>query len=345
MLLSKEETKQQTRNLWKDCFNDTDDFLDIYFEDKYTDERNLTVRQDGRVIAAMQLLPYRFTFYGSVLHAGYISGLCVQPEFRRSGKASQLIREAHRELFRQGGTLSFLIPGSESLRQFYEKPEHGAFWTSTFRKDVVLNDNGSEDARIEIRRPDYWADDLYVYYKRNLKGDFVFRPSPEDFYAALSTCDLENGYILVAYRKRRVAGLCLAVPETGQVVRVRSILADGEVVRNMLLRHLKTLSGATQVRVRMPSPGALKGVEPYAMARVVSVPKFLGAVLRACPDFQIHIGVDGDLDIPENNGYYIIENGRLGVTDSKPDSIITPGGLAAMFLGAHPTNVEMMLDE
>ena len=79
MLLSPNEIKEQTRQLWRTCFNDTEDFMDIYFSDKYTDESNLTVRHNGQVVSAMQLLPYRITFYGTVQHAGYISGLATLP--------------------------------------------------------------------------------------------------------------------------------------------------------------------------------------------------------------------------------------------------------------------------
>ena len=51
------------------------------------------------------------------------------------------------------------------------------------------------------------------------------------------------------------------------------------------------------------------------------------------------------MHIPENNGYYIIEDGKLRITDRQPDTVVTPGGLAALFLSAQPTYVEMMLDE
>ena len=65
MLLSQEEIKQQTRELWRNNFSHSDEFLDIYFDEKYADENNLTIRHDGNVVASMQLLPYRYTFYHS----------------------------------------------------------------------------------------------------------------------------------------------------------------------------------------------------------------------------------------------------------------------------------------
>ena len=84
---------------------------------------------------------------------------------------------------------------------------------------------------------------------------------------------------------------------------------------------------------------------PYAMARVINVPRFLANIAHRNPGFQLHIGVDGDLDIPENNGWYMVENGRVRLTDVKPDSIITPGGLAAMFMAAQPMVMDLLLDE
>ena len=91
MLLSQEEIKQQTRELWRNNFSHSDEFLDIYFDEKYADENNLTIRHDGNVVASMQLLPYRYTFYGTVLRAGYLNGLCTDKNFRNRGYASNLI--------------------------------------------------------------------------------------------------------------------------------------------------------------------------------------------------------------------------------------------------------------
>ena len=36
MLLTPNEIKEQTRDLWRICFDDSEEFMDIYFQDKYT---------------------------------------------------------------------------------------------------------------------------------------------------------------------------------------------------------------------------------------------------------------------------------------------------------------------
>lgn len=345
MLLTPDERKAQTRQLWRTCFDDSEDFLDIYFEEKYTDERNLTLQPNGAVAAALQLLPYRMTFYGRGLHAGYISGLAVQPEERDKGLAAKLLRQAHQELYKQGGVFSFLIPSSDELRHFYERPEHGAYWTSTFRQEVELTIDEATDDRVEVTQPDEWGTDLYVFYHTYAAFDFMLHPSEQDFFAAVETCDLDGGYVLVARRKRRIVGLCLAAPEADGRLVVRSLLVMNNGVKAAFIARLKALAGVDKVYVRVPSPGGAKTARPYAMARVINVERLLRTVLRVHPDFQLHIGVDGDLDIPTNNGFYLLRDGQLTITDLRPDTIVTPGGLAAMFLGAQPTYVEMMLDE
>ena len=81
------------------------------------------------------------------------------------------------------------------------------------------------------------------------------------------------------------------------------------------------------------------------MARVINVPLFLTAIARPNPVFQLHLGIEGDVDIPENNGWYIVENGRVRRTDIKPDNVVTPGGLVAMFMAAQPIVMDLLLDE
>lgn len=346
MLFTPEELKQQSRELWKTCFHDSDEFLDIYFEEKYRHDRNVALRRDGAVVAAAHLLPYRMTFYGSVLHAGYVSGLCVHPAHRGRGLAREILHRCHRDLYRRGGAVSFLIPGSEDLRHFYEEERHSAYWTATYRGEVAHSAPASAAAGVQVERPDEWADELYVYYRRHaaVVGGFMLHPSADDFFAALALCDLENGYVLTARRGRRIAGLCLAAREADGRLFVSSWRFDDEAVRDSFVGYLCRAEGVSEVFVRPPVPGTADGARPYAMARVVNVDRFLRAVLRAHPDFELRIGVGGDADIPENNGYYVLADGRLSLTDERPEQVVTPGGLAALLLGALPFGVEMMLD-
>ena len=321
MLLTPEELKQQTRELWRTCFpTDSEEFLDIYFEDKYTDASNITRREGTQVIAAGQLLPYSMNFYGSTVHTGYFS--------------------------EQGGVLSFLIPGNEELRHFYERPQHGAFWTSTFRAEVELTSTGKEDTHIVIEEPEEWGENLYVYYQQRCRTyPFIFKSSLNDFFASLEACDLEEGFVLVARNKARIVGLCWGVRESDGRFMLRDIVVSDHRVQNLFVTHLCRKYAVDHVYDRGACAGAIKGAQPYAMARVVNVVKFFKTILLQHPGFELSVGIEGDLDVPENNGYYMLRGGEVFIVEERPSQIITPGGLAAMFLGSQPVIVRNMLDE
>lgn len=345
MLFTDEEIKLQTRELWRTCFHDSEDFLDIYFGEKYTPTSNVTCRPDGRVVAAAQFLPYRMSLYGNVAHAGYVSGLATSPESRGRGLASQVLREGHRRLYRQGAALSFLIPGSPELRRFYENPRHGAYWTASYRVEEPLCAEGG-DPSVEITSAEEWGYDLYAFFRRAVsRCPFALLPAENDFFAALSACDLEGGQMLVARRRRKLAGFCLAAPRPGGGCLVRELAVDSGSVRAAFIAALERTFGAGKVVAWRPVSGEAAGALPYAMARVVHVERFLKAVLQRHPNLTLQIGVDGDLDIPENNGYYSLAGGKVSLVPERPDTVVTPGGLAAMFLAAHPLHLPMMLDE
>lgn len=345
-ILNDEEIKQQTRQLRKVCLGETDDFLDIFFEEKYTPACNLTQRFNARLTAACQLLPYRFTFFGSVLHAGFVTGLCTAPSHRRQGLAARLLREAHRRLYKQGGAVSFLLPADEEQRHFFEEERHGAYWTATFRHEVELDAGEESDDGIRVTEPDEWGRELFVFFQKNTRDiPFMLHPAEGDFFAALRLCDATGGRVLVARRGGHVCGIALVAAESNGQLIVRDMLADGDAARNALLRAAQGGSPSARLTGQLWCPGSTKGAKPYAMARVTNVMRFLECVVRAYPGFQLHIGVDHDFDIPENNGYYHVADGRVALTDERPDNIVTPGGLAAMLLGANPVMVRMMLDE
>ena len=74
-LLTPDETLRQTRELWRTCFSDSEAFMDLYFSRKYTAESNVFITRGDQVVAALQAFVYPMNFYGTVVRAGYLSGV------------------------------------------------------------------------------------------------------------------------------------------------------------------------------------------------------------------------------------------------------------------------------
>ncbi|MDR2011173.1 MAG: GNAT family N-acetyltransferase [Bacteroidales bacterium] len=114
-----QNTSIEVRRMWKTCFNDPDEFLDIYFHEKYKNENTLLWIEDGQVVASIQILPYIFTFCNIEIPVGYISGACTLPEYRNRGYMSKLLLASFDVMRQRNIPLSVLIPAEDWLYGYY----------------------------------------------------------------------------------------------------------------------------------------------------------------------------------------------------------------------------------
>ena len=81
------DKKQQIVNLWRTCFGDSEAFISLYFDRVYKDENAMTIEKDGKIVSALQIVPYTMTYLGTEISVAYISrGLCGNSCKRHSRK-------------------------------------------------------------------------------------------------------------------------------------------------------------------------------------------------------------------------------------------------------------------
>ena len=118
---AEENDKEQVRQMWKICFNDTEEFMDIYFSEKYRNENTLIYFENNNPVASLQMLLYLFSFYGVVIPVAYISGACTLPQFREKGYMNELLVKSFEVMKRRNIPLSLLNPADKKLRSYYKK--------------------------------------------------------------------------------------------------------------------------------------------------------------------------------------------------------------------------------
>ena len=111
--------KEETRELWKQVFNDSEKFMDLYFNRVYQPKYNITCQINRHVVAALQTLPYTLLYHGSEVKTAYISGVSTHPDFRQQGVADNLMRQAHFDLFYKEVVFATLIPAEKWLYEWY----------------------------------------------------------------------------------------------------------------------------------------------------------------------------------------------------------------------------------
>lgn len=170
-------TAPLVRQMWKICFGDTEEFMDIFFTDKYRNENTLIYIEDNMPVASLQMLPYTIRFYGETIPFAYLAGLCTLPEYRRRGYMEQLILEAHSVLSQRGIPLAILIPAEDWLYGFYEKYGYQQVFDKS-EELIPLN-------KILEQYPD--IDEAYRAFDSLFREtDFCVQKSREDFNTIIS---------------------------------------------------------------------------------------------------------------------------------------------------------------
>lgn len=361
MLLSPENIKQQTRALWETAFpKATPEFLELYFQRRYADERNVTVRRDGRVIASAQVLPYKFLFGGKAVSAGFIDGLCTTEGEKEHSLEAQTLREAHRQMFQRGQLLSFFVPRDEKQRKAFEKDNIGSYWTATHRLLVPFDvpEDYRPDLYLDILPETTWGRELWTFYNTfGGRHDYEIRHDRDSLETAITQHLQQGGQLFVARRRGKIVGFCLAIRQpkilkSGKPSKkdfyghIRFMLTTDQNVVYHFRHRIGQLLDVEEVAVVGGCPGqGFNESKPYAMARVVDVLGFLNFLGRVHPGLQLTVGVENDEDIPENNGYYELFEGEVRILEHRPDNVLTAGGLAALLLGSQPVQLPLMLDD
>ena len=67
-----EAMREKIKSLWKLCFNDSDEFTDMYFRLRYSNEVNIVIQSGVEVIAALQIPLYPMPFGQTEITSGYL---------------------------------------------------------------------------------------------------------------------------------------------------------------------------------------------------------------------------------------------------------------------------------
>ena len=128
------------RRLWKECFNDTDEFIDMYFTRVYSPQVDYSIERGGRVVSALQCLPYNMLCGGNAVLTGYLSGVCTDASYRRQGLAGSLVAQSVADMHRRGCTFAFLIPSGSEVLPFYR--QYG-FYIAIRRSAMPIRHSGN----------------------------------------------------------------------------------------------------------------------------------------------------------------------------------------------------------
>lgn len=334
-------TKDEVKALWKLCFNDSEEFTDLYFNSRYKDEINMAVCEDGKIISALQMIPYPMTFCREIISTSYISGACTHPEYREHGAMRRLLKETHRRMYEEGVLLGTLIPAEEWLWGYYAKSGYAPGFGYTLEKVRVDELRPSCDYQVEICSSSD-AEHYHYFDTQIRKRKSCILHSEEDFEVIMADLKLGDGKLLIAYKRDKVAGIAFAVQD-GDELYIKELLADDDMAKATLLYQAAHIYNVSSMNCIVPSSA---GTVFLGMARVIHAEKILGLFAKEYPNAELYIQIQGDEVIPENNGYYTVKDGICfrEQVPGKKYQVYTISGFTRLLLEAEHPYMSLMLN-
>lgn len=275
--------KQQVINLWRASFNDTEEFINLYFDRVYKEENSLVIERNGQIVSALQMLPYTMTWCGTEISVSYISGACTLPSMRGQGLMRQLLQKAFEEMKRRDVAVTALVPADPWLFDYYREQGYTEAFdyseeTYTRPETIVWEPN------LTVVPPEVPSTELlYAYFNRKLRE----RPccllhTYDDFVTILRDLQQDGGRMLTALNdQEQPVGMAFVLPpepaetlsDTEKHVYIKEMFYDNENIKNLLLQEATLQHNVKKAEYKTPpsTPGTL----PMGMARVIDTHRLI----------------------------------------------------------------------
>ncbi len=108
--IAEKQDTEQVKALWQQCFDDTPQFVNWYFDKYYCAEHTLGIFDHDQLQASAQVIPYQLKLRGTIVDCGYVVGVDTAPEARNKGYARTLLQECLKMQRQKKQLISLLMP-------------------------------------------------------------------------------------------------------------------------------------------------------------------------------------------------------------------------------------------
>ena len=197
--------KEQVKALWKICFDDSEEFVEMYFRLRYKTEVNVAIQSGDEVISALQMLPYPMTFGGETVQTSYISGACTHPDFRSKGVMRELLSQSFARMLRNGVYFSTLIPAEPWLFDYYAHMGYASVFKYSTKEIVLPEFIPSKEIAVSVV-PEF-QEEIYSYLNKKLsERACCIQHTLEDFQVIMTDLAISGGYLFVARQENEIKG-------------------------------------------------------------------------------------------------------------------------------------------
>ena len=338
--------------LWKDCFHDSDAFMDYYFDYFFRNNRVLMLEQEDVLKSMIHLNPYQISVNRTLVDSYYIVGVATDANFRHRGAMTQLLQKVFGDCYKAQMPFVYLMPADEAIY----RPLQFAFIYNQYVEQKYQNGHEYDENSRTLTKVRITAEPVSSAKEREalavlsnqLLADsndcFTWRDA---FY--FERLQMENiadgGNLLTLFAdEKRIGYLSYACEDDVMEVREIYYLPEWrEAVADWLMERFHGKKG--QILQMLSEPFLRKQqcerawMRPIIMGRIIDLKEWMALMPVEKSNFDITIQVD-DQWIAENNGiwHWHVENGesRLKALDGQWDIRLGVDTLMQWLAGYRP---------
>ncbi len=315
------DKKEIITQIWQECFNDSDEYIEMYFNRVYRDDDALLLIKNDIPISSMLLQRYAMSFHGDVVNMGYIYGAGTRKQLRGNGYMSELMVDSLKTSFTRGDMLCSLIPANEWLYNYYSKFGFSTVFyinKERFTSQHKFHVNGKYHLINDVN-PKTIYEQFHTLMKQR---QCCVLHSYQDFLNIIEDNRLDNGkFITLGDSFNNIKSMAWAVIRNDELV-VSDILACDNDARNAALSELQhQYPNHPIVILAHPQNEHRNNIQSRGMARIINVNQTLSLIASKHPNLNTSIKIT-DTIITENYHTYILNNGKCKTMDNFNGKIV-----------------------
>lgn len=361
------QEKNQVKALWRYAFDDTDSFVEYFFDRRYDPQNNIVLIEKEELRASLLVNPYKFHHGKINEQVRYIIGISVWPEHRGKKYTTLMLKKAFADCYDKGESISLLMPIHTGIyrRYGYENVfEMDSYTFSLEQLEQAMKGKKIEKnqaytlARITLAKGQQEQDrlaeeqkiaDLVTIYQQTATSWDNYLLRDADYFKTLyAEVKEEEGQIILCYGEQgKALGYMIFYPkfEPKQTGFVREMLALDSSVYAMFFSLIRShRTQINQIVLHQPENSLLmeylgqnnqitKEKKPFLMARILNVHQVLESVSQGT-DCHLRIGVTDDM-LPQNTGVYTLVQGKVSFQKQagSEELSLSIGELTRLYMG------------
>lgn len=261
------------KNIWKQCFGDPDNYIDLYYSRKYKMDETVLLIAEEEIAAMLTILPAKVVSpENTSIDTAILYAIATHPKYQKKGYASKLINYTTEYLYSQNKPFSLLVPATKQLFEFYRKQSYtDAFYTrqiqlsnkQVFSKDLMENYN----CKLHPTTPQQYN------LIRNIRlKDRLFVSYPDEVIAYQKMISQESGADIYSIEINDIP-CCAAIERySSEKVMIKELLCP-DIYLDIIMKQINQLFPAKNYILRTPAFSGQQYesiVKPFAMLKKYS---------------------------------------------------------------------------